>query len=64
MVELLTNEPMRLRFAAEARRASQAYTIAAMARRWDDVLRPGPVAQQIEQRDEVAVHEPEVRGKA
>lgn len=44
MIALLTDETARRAFAAEARRSSAAYTVSAMSRRWDDVLRWGPAA--------------------
>jgi hypothetical protein len=44
-----------MKFAAEARRSSEALTISAMARRWDDVLRLGAVTQPVERPDAVAV---------
>jgi len=43
ILDLLTNEPKRIRFAEAAQRAAHAYDVAAMALRWDDVLRGRPM---------------------
>ena len=63
IVQLLTDEPARLRFAAEARRSSRAYTVAAMTDRWDEILRTETIPQPVERRRAVAVREPEVTEK-
>jgi glycosyltransferase involved in cell wall biosynthesis len=72
IVELLTNEPLRLRLAAGARRASVAYTVRAMSRRWEEALRPGPaeaaeaekaIVRQVQPAKPAVVHERELSGK-
>jgi glycosyltransferase involved in cell wall biosynthesis len=59
IVELLSDEPRRLRFADAARRSSSSYSAPAMAERWTGVLRTGPVMPATGQHRTVGVQERE-----